>query len=530
MTFSSKAQRWGVSLGQCALERWFRRFLLLLSWLVLAVAVVFSFGAACSSAWAAGWSEAELLGAPQRPIVPRRMADALLIDFYVGPERSPDLPIDRLRGLAHEEYRRAFGHDLRTEWSGRGPEQLPGLAQAAASESDLLLVRQLEVGRQLYRMGDLHEATRSIEHALQQIADTELRWSRQDLLADSLEILALAYQELSAAPDLRAVEWESQTRLALRELIRLRPDAQVDARRYPLSFVEAWRTAYFEQLVVSAAVLALRIEEARIATRLLDVDVLADLRVMYGPRGASLALRVYDRVADRFAYDGILAWDGSEAHLAEQLSRAFSIARDCMSLTQPIVENERKKLLHSNYLSADALFFVYLDRPTRGAFLNTGFRLGGHHYVTPVVGFYADLSVAFSNRDRAGTLLEPIQMQSLSAGFSLQYERPRFRVFFDVGPEIARRSEIVATRSFWCRVSGGQSIEYDAMRRCTDDEVFRQRPSGLVGVHFKAGLAGRLVGPIWLSLSVYSTAYLVPFGHRGVDRPMGASAGIIYGF
>lgn len=483
-----------------------------------------------SEAEAADGGELELLALTQREVVPRRFASSMLIDLYVTPEGADVLEVHALREVADREYRRAFGQDARSIWSSAGPESLSAVAAAQESESDRLLARQLEVGRQLYRMGDLQEATRAIEQALGEIPNTDLRWSRKDLLADSLEILALAYQEMSASPQGHVLELESQTRLALRELIRLRPDAKVDEWRYPQSFVEAWRQAYFEQLVVSAAVLALRIEEARSATRLLDVDVVADLRLMYGPRGASLALRVYDAVSDRFAYDGILPWDGSKAHLADQLSRAFSVARDCMSLERPKASEEKKRLLHSNYLSVEALFFTYLDRPTDRLFLNSGFRLGGHHYVTPVVGFFADVSVAFSSRDRAGVLLEPIQLQSLSAGMSLQYKRPRVRLFFDVGGDLSRRTDIVATRSFWCRVSGGETVAYDPQRGCSEDEVFRQRSSGLIGINFRAGLGVRVAGPVWLTAAVNSTVYIVPFGNRGVDRPIGASAGFAYGF
>ena len=486
--------------------------------------------ASVGDAHAGDGGEAAWLAVPQPEVVPRRFASTLLIELYMTPEGTDSLEEAALREAAEREYRRAFAHDARSVFADIGPERLADLAEAQERESDRLLARQLELGRQLYRIGDLEEATRAIEQAMSEAAKTDLRWSRKELLADSLETLALAYQEMSAAPGARALELESQTRLALRDLIRLRPHAKVDEWRYPQSFVEAWRQAYFEQLVVSAAVLALRIEEARSATRLLDVDVIADLRLMYGPRGASFALRMYDAVSDRFAYDGILPWDGSPEHLEEQLSRAFSVARECMRLERPKATSEKRRRLHSNYLSAESVFFTYLDRPTDRPFLNSGFRLGGHHYVTPVVGFYAEVSVTFSSRDRSGILLEPIQLQSLTAGLSLQYERSRLRLFFDVGGDISRRTDLVATRSFWCRVSGGQPVAYDNLRQCREDEVFRQRASGLVGVNFKGGMAVRLVGPVWATAGVHSTVYLVPFGNRGVDRPIGASAGFAYGF
>lgn len=464
----------------------------------------------------------------QPEVQSRVLAADLLLDLYVGPEGTTHLDEQELRSVALQEYRQAFGHDGRTEFSSVRTELLPEIARLEEREADRLLVRELELGRQLYRLGDLHEAVRVLEAGLESIGSSPIRWSRIELLAESLETMALSYQELAAGVDAPVMQLETQTRLSLRELIRFRPHAVVDARRYPLSFVEAWRQAYFEQLAVSAAVLALRIEEARQATALLDVDVLADLRLMTGPRGSSIALRVYDAVSDRFAYDGILSWDGSAEHLGSQLSRAFSVARDCMSILPPPKKEGRQRLMYNNFMSMDGLGFVYLDRPTNKAFMNVGFRIGGHHYVTPVVGFFADIQAAFSSRDPDGVLLSPIQLQALSAGLTLQYRRDRFRLHMDVGLLAARRSEIVATDSFWCRVSGGADSQFGAGRSCDAGDVFRQRSSGLFGLQFRGGLGVRLVGPIWLQTAIIAHVYGIPFGHRGVDRPVGAQVGFAY--
>lgn len=471
-------------------------------------------------------------GAYVPPVQPevsaRTLAAELLIGVYAGPDGAEAVDEAALREIAAREYRRAFAQDARTVFSESRPSMLPELARLEEGVGTDLLVRELELGRQLYRAGELVEATAVLESSLARVWASPLFWSRSELIAETLETLALAYQELASSAGEDVLLREGQTGVALRALIRLRPRARVDERRYPRGFVEAWRQAYFEQMAVSAAVLALRIDEARTAARLLDVDVVADLRLMVGARGANIALRVYDAASDRFAYDGLLAWDGAPESLAEQLSRAFSVALDCMRVQPPPAAEGRQRLLHTNFTAVNATGFAYLERPTQRAFANYGFRLGGQHYVTPVVGFFVDLHAAFSRRDRDGSLLTPIQLQALSGGVSLQYRKDRLRLYFDVGLVVARRTEIVATRSFWCRVSGGAAVDYGAGRNCASSEVLRQRASGLLGVTFRAGVGVRVVGPVWFQVGAFSDVYGVPFGHRSVDIPTGVQTGFAF--
>lgn len=481
-------------------------------------------------AWSARTTDDRRLEVEQPEVVPRVLPGDILFGFYPGPDGGAEPAGAALEDAALRAYRHAFGHDARTVVSRASVSTLAALGTDAETATHALTAQQLDIGRQFYRMGDISDAIATLEDALSVAMRGTLRWSRASLMAESLETLALAYQEAGAGRLLSDAQAESQTRVALRELIRLRPVGEVDESRYPSSFVTAWRQAYYEQMLVSAAMMSLRVEEARIATSLLDVDVLVDLRLLYGPRGSSIALRIYDAVEDRFAYDGLLAWDGSEAQLEDTLSRAFSSTVDCMNVRRPPVDDERKRLLHSNYLSVGWTSFTYMDRPTERAFLNQGARIGGQHYVTPVVGFYVDLGLVFSGRDRDGTLLSPVQQQALSGGLTLQFAKPRVRVFFDVGAEIARRSDIVATKSFWCRVSGGVAREYGNGRACLASDVFRQRASGLVGVNFRSGFAIRVAGPVWAQVMLHSTLYMIPFGNRGLDRPLGGTAGFSYAY
>lgn len=481
------------------------------------------------SAQAADWKLESVLLQEQPDIVPRRALKRPMVRVYSSPDHAEEVRREVWTEHVERAYHHAFADDARIAWAHDGLAALPERALQANTAEERAIERELEIGYRLYRMGDLQEATRTLHSALVAIDGTGVAWTNESLVVDAWQTLARAYQELLSASSEAQSERASAMRLALQEWIRLRPQERMDAARYPRSFVEAWRQVYFEQLSASAAVLSMRKDEARYIADTLDVDVVPDVRIMRSGNTGTIAVRVYDAHTDRFAYDAILPWDGQDEDLISTLSKAFSVALECLQIVRA-PSDERKRRLHSNYLSIESLLFFYAERPTRHAFLNSGIRLGGHHYVTPVVGFFADVSVSFSRRDRAGQLLKTIQMQSLSAGASFQYERPRFRVFMDIGLEIARRTELVVTSSFWCRVSGGEPTSYDGARGCLAEDVFSQRASALMGMRLGAGLGVRIAGPLWWQMTITSTMYLVPFGHRGVDRPIGGTTGLVYGF
>ena len=115
-----------------------------------------------------------MLAVPQPEVVPRRFASTLLIELYMAPEGTDSLEEAALREAAEREYRRAFAHDARSVFADIGPERLADLAEAQERESDRLLARQLELGRQLYRIGDLEEATRAIEQAMSEAAKSAI--------------------------------------------------------------------------------------------------------------------------------------------------------------------------------------------------------------------------------------------------------------------------------------------------------------------------------------------------------------------
>lgn len=494
--------------------------------LVCVVLGLFLVGVPCAHAQWEGMA-APLEGQPD--LTPRRVLDASFVHVYTPPDRAGTLSERRLDRAVQRVYREAFAQDGRSAWAGVGPRDIVPYARANKGAEERAIERELEIGYRLYRLGDLEEATHTLQSALHAVDGTGVAFGDEQAVADAWHVLARAYQERASAHHQAPDEFASQMRLALQEWIRIRPQERIDSDRYPRSFVEAWRQVYFEQLSSTAAVLSMRRKEAKYIADTLGVDVVPDVRITQrGDRG-TLAVRVYDAVADRFAYDAILPWNGDESALEDTLSRAFSVAKECLEMQLKPTE-ERKRLLHRNYLSVESLLFFYAERPTNRAFLNSGIRLGGHHYVTPVVGFFADVSVSFSRRDRAGELLQTIQTQSLSAGVSFQYERPRFRAFVDAGLEVSRRSELKVTSSFWCRVSGGAPTHYDDQRGCDPADVFSQRASALLGMRLSAGIGARIAGPLWWQMSLTTTLYLVPFGHRGVDRPIGGTTGLVYSF
>ena len=458
------------------------------------------------------------------------MPDAPLMGIYPGPDLDSVADEALLRERAQAVYRESFGADPRFAVLSTRVDELALRANESSTPALVLLMRQLELGRRLYRAGDILDAIDALEQAMNDPSRTLLQWADPDLLAESLEVLALAYQEAQVDGLMDDELLDARLRAALREWIRVMPGHRMDERRYPMSFVEAWRDAYFDQLETSAALLAIRIEEAREASSLLGVDLLVDLRLLRGALGSSVSVRVYDAVEDRFAFDALLAWDGSPDGLADVLSRSFSSVAACIPLRAPMVETEPRRAVESVWLSGAWAAFAYVDRPTERAFLNQGIEAIGQLYFSPVVGIYLDGVVSFSSRDRHGTLLRPVQTQSLSLGMSFKYERTRFRLFLDGGIEIGRRSSVAVTRDFWCRVSGGEVTDFGPDRACEASNVTRRRGSASFGLKFRGGASFRVAGDVWLYASIFASLGVAPFEGRVLDRPIGGSAGASYRF
>lgn len=465
------------------------------------------------------------LGLEQPELLARRVADDALVGVYPGPDGAAEADVERLREVVHRAYRSVFGADARTELSGVSMRDLETLASEAFSESTNLVARQLELGRRLYRAGEIAEAIETLEEALASPQRPILALARPDIVAESLEVLALATQEALADGLLSDDQLEARLRYVLREWIRIRPGHRIDGRRYPMTFVEAWRQAYFDQLETSAALLAIRIDEARQVAAILDVDLFVDLRLLHGPRGSSVSVRLYDRVEDRFAYDALLAWDGSAEGLERVLSESFSAANACIPLRAPVSELERKRRVNSVWLYGGWTGFTFMQRPTNQLFFNQGAEAGLQVYFTSVVGMFIETQLAFSSRDRAGTLLRSVQMQGLSAGISLKYERPRYRLFLEGGPYVGRRSSVVVTQDFWCRVSGGDAFDFGPNRACDDRDISRSEGGAVMTINFRGGLSVRIAGSVWLNASIWTAMTVAPFEGRTLDVPVGGTLG-----
>lgn len=480
------------------------------------------------------WSQTNVrdtsLGVAQPNVIARRMPATPMLGIYPGPSGQHEFETIRLKEVAERVYAASFGQDARTARLPIRSEELETIASETSTPSLLLMVRQLELGRRLYRAGDLDDAIEVLEQSLNSNERAYLQFSHPDVLAESLEVLSLAYQELQSDSPQNAEFLEARLRVAMREWIRIRPGQRIDERRYPTNFVEAWRQAYFDQLETSAALLAIRMEEARVATNLLEVDLLLDVRLLHGPRGSSVSVRLYDAIEDRFAYDALLAWDGSELGLEDVLSRAFSAARECVPLRSPAPVIEERRIVKSVTLSGGWSGFAYLDRPTSLPFLNQGLDVFTQVYFSPVIGVYIDGMASFSSRDQDGTLLRPVQTQSTSLGVSFQFERPRYRLFVDGGFDISRRTSIAVTRDFWCRVSGGQEISYGEFRACSAEDVTRSGPSAVLSLKTRAGISVKISGRFWLYTSVWTQIGIAPFEGRILDRPLGAGFGGTYRF
>src|SRR5690625_7634578 len=74
-------------------------------------------------------------------------------------------------------------------------EFLPAVAQDRQSAEELAIARELEIGYRLYRMGELHDATRTLQSALSAVEGTGVAWSHETLVVDAWQTLARAFQE-----------------------------------------------------------------------------------------------------------------------------------------------------------------------------------------------------------------------------------------------------------------------------------------------------------------------------------------------
>ena len=466
----------------------------------------------------------------QGTVLSRAVLVAPLVSVYVD-DSSLVEGVDA-RAVVADELERFLALDPRFDEGTRSLED--ALEEASRSgallEQERLVERYLELGRQLFRAGDVIGAARELDNGLRLAESTTLRWRRPAALADAWEVLALALLERASAEPARQDVHEAAARHALRELIRTEPGRVLDERFYPPRFVDEYRRAFFEQVYGTAVYLSLRNAEARLLTSLLPDDVLLDVRVMRSVRGSQLSIRVWDRVTGRFVHDALLAWDGDERSLRDAVSRALGAAAACLPPRRPApperVDGERGR----TWVYLGWAGWVPLVRPTREPFLVQGLSLGGQYMITETVGMRLGGRVMFSARDRDGELLAPMQALALDVGPTFQWRRGRLRVWLDVGVEFGRHSEVVASRDFWCRVSGGALRRYDEVRACEESDLTRQPASFVFGVGMRGGAAVQVGGPLWAYLTVGTTLLVAPLDARALDRPLGGESGLLYRF
>lgn len=471
----------------------------------------------------------------QPPFVVRTAPALPFVQIYVLPDESGRVRSGAgYRQAVARSYGEVFGNDPRIARSEERFEPLdvygPGGVRVSSGDSRIDgALETLARGRQLFRAGDTASAAEVLREGLQQASTTALPFTHFELLAESWETLALVALELSVERVEEEESWRSLSRVALREMIRLSPERTVDPRLYPPRFFDAWRSAYREQTVATTTLLSVRSDEARALSAFLDIDLLVDVRIIETDESGQIGVRVYDRVDDRFFYDGLHAWEGGAEEISAIVERALRAALACLPPHTPPPEDEPSRL-HDVYVYSNWLGFSYLERPTTRAFLNQGAELGAQFYFTENVGLSLVAQLAFSNRDADGDLLDTVQTSSISLSPSFQFAREGYRIFLEAGPQLTRVSRVRATRSYWCKVSGGEPFQFDDERVCLPEDITEQGARAQFALSFRIGFALRVAGPLWAHINASSALYLLPFEGRAVDFPIGGSAGLMFQF
>lgn len=493
-------------------------------------------GALSAHAQAEREAQPRFVSLDEQPAFVARSAPALpFVQIYTLPDESGRVRSGAgYRQAVAQAYGEVFGADVRIALSDERFEPLdvygPGGARVSSGDSRIdEALETLARGRQLFRAGDTTSAAEVLREGLQQASSTALPFTQFELLAESWETLALVALELSVERDEEGDSWRSLSRVALREMIRLSPERTVDPRLYPQRFFDAWRSAYREQTVATTTLLSVRSDEARALSAFLDIDLLVDVRIIEADESGQIGVRVYDRVDDRFFYDGLHAWEGGAEEITVIVERALSAALACLPPHTPPPAEEPSRL-RDVYVYSNWLAFSYLERPTTRAFLNQGAELGAQFYFTENVGLSLVAQLAFSNRDADGDLLDTVQTSSISLSPSFQFVRDRYRIFLEAGPQLTRVSRVRATRSYWCKVSGGEPFQFDDERACLAEDITEQGARAQFAMSFRLGFALRIAGPLWAHINASSALYLLPFEGRAVDFPVGGSAGLMFQF
>lgn len=405
-------------------------------------------------------------------------------------------------------------------------------AQRDEAQSDLRFVaaRSAQLGVEYFKQSDLRSAVDQLEEAQSLLERTGLFWTDPTLAVTVWRTLALAELELAhdAAPGSEAQTLhEAKASAAFKELIRWAPGERFSREDYPEEVVALFERAYLEHLLSLGSDLRVRPGEARRLAAQLGVEELVFAFAISSGSDIVVGLQFFDAATQQFVVDETTRVAPAEA--AERFSLLLSDALACQpprfAPPDPAgVDTGR------TYASAGYNGGYFLDTPTRAPFYTQGASVQVSHMFSENAGLYAGGRFVFGRRDTDGDLLDRVDMARSDVGATFAIRNRRFRLYGNVGIDVAFVGAVTATEDFWCKVTGGEVREIDSSRACREGSITQTPAQAQAGLGWTVGGQVLLGGPFWASLDANSVIYMLPFDARPFDLPVGGSLQLGYRF
>lgn len=467
-----------------------------------------------------------------KPYEQHRVAVIPRVPFYLDPEAPAVEGLDFQRvSRALEDHFREQPYFLLTP-----PLEIYTALQASEVRARLIIAsdRQKQGLQHFYNL-DYVQAIETLEDALglyhntlgegsdnahilgELLAPTELAAVHQHLAFSHLELEVLSGEGEVASPRMLAITNH------LIDLVRLAPELQLDPARNPPARIQLYTQARRE-LLANRQLRDQNVEEARLLSRLLDVDFLVFGRVVQGAEGELvLEVQIYERASDAFRYEKsqLLGTDSNSA--AERADALLSRFTSCVSPrpTPPeLVEGDAGHV----YFDVGTSYYQFLDSPTDSPFDNIGASFSGTYMVTDYFGVVARMTLIFSGNNRQGDLLTTFTTFRGIIGAQGSYSWKYFRPFLQGGLELAKATPFTASTDVRCKAFGIN----DEAGECGSFNTFDI--ALLVGFNVALGFN---VGydPLYLTLQTSFAFYFFPFEEgKEINFPTGLTAALTYRF
>jgi hypothetical protein len=489
-------------------------------------AVLAVFGLAIS-ADAAGQSALEVI---QPEFVPRQVLIARPFRVYAD----PGIPAQEtgLRDLSLSDVEgvpgRFFARDERYNLVDFTAALVADAREPAHEETIFIAQQSARLGHGHHQAYNLASAVSEFTASLEAYARTTRMWTRSDEIGEVWLTLARVRLELAQMDLDRTQEHLAHADEAFRNLIRVDSDRRIDETEFPSSVVGAYRRAYLDHILDDGAGLRISEAEARRLGEVGGADVVVYGFVMTDDTGHRLVLQAYDVREGRFLLDHEASIKPTLLAVSAEIEASLSRLVACHDLIPPpIVDIPRDQ--GTLFLSTAFSVGTYTTRPTDRLFANLGAKFSLTVMLRETFGLTLSGIQWTAPRDPDGELLRPLESTRGSLGILAGGRAgDRLRAFATGGLDLTRIVRLRATDSFWCKVSEGETFEFDDERRCRESELVDEDPRAQLGLTFGLGTDLNLTGPFWLHLQVNTSIYTVPLEDRRVNFPLWLDIGLTY--